>query len=143
MAGLPRSEWVWMPHPAHLIVGRDCRFHLATYVGGFIVSTVGEYEPEAGVREIYAQSRGITLVGKGYERRADFAEKVGWVEIGHGRTYETMVFRAEPRPADEGGDCCPWQISTGNELEMAGSTDAGAAYRGHLAMCEKYAAMPA
>jgi hypothetical protein len=26
------DRWVWMPHAGHLIVGNQCRFHLATFV---------------------------------------------------------------------------------------------------------------
>lgn len=62
-----KNDEVWMPHAAHLIVGDECRFHLATYVNGFIVSTVGEYVHDG-------------------KRRT----------IGRNRFYETMVFVARP-----------------------------------------------
>jgi len=58
-----KGKWIWMPHAGHLIVSSDCRFHLNTYVGGYIVSTVGEYFPDEGVREIFAESRGVNLEG--------------------------------------------------------------------------------
>jgi len=67
-----RDEWVWMPHAAHLMVGNDCRFHLATYVGGYIVSTVGEYLPGEAACEIRAKAHGIQLEGRGDARRVDF-----------------------------------------------------------------------
>ena len=86
-----------MPHPAHLIVSRDCRFHLATFIPGarvcgVIISTVGEWLPDSEVREITARCRGVQLEGRGDARLADYMAKIGFQEIGAGRTYETMVF---------------------------------------------------
>lgn len=139
---IPQSEWVWMPHPGHLIVGRDCRFHLATRVGPFLVSTVGEYLPDADVREILAEARGVKLEGRGDQRRGDFMGKVGYTEIGCGRLYETMVFRAAPAPDYEGalGACCPWRQADGTDLSCQGFNTAAEAYAGHLATCQRMAA---
>lgn len=105
-----RSDWVWMPHPAHFIAARHCDFRLATYVGGYIVSTVGEM------------------------RRRDGAP--GFEEVGDMRTYETMVFRAVPSRHV----CCPWEITdVGNPVDTDGYNDAGEATRGHMRLCEKWA----
>lgn len=104
-----KAEWVWMPHAAHLIVGQDCRFHLATKVGDYVISTVGEWRPDGSDK---------------------------FMEIGLDRMYETMVFDAIPH--DEG--CCPFRQAGGNNLDYDGYNDAGDAYRGHMAMCEKWAA---
>ena len=131
---MTRDNWIWMPHAGHLCVGHECRFHLNTYVGGFIVSTVGEWWPDSQVREIHADVRGTKLQGMGDDRARDFLRKVGFIEIGSGRTYETMVFRAK---AGEG--CCPW-VQDGECLEMQGYNQAEAAYLGHLAFCEQWAA---
>lgn len=49
------SSWEWYGHPAHFICGDKCRFHLATKVGKYLVSTVGELWPERRVREIHAE----------------------------------------------------------------------------------------
>jgi hypothetical protein len=125
-----------MPHAGHLIVGRDCRFHLNTCVGDFIVSTLGEWEPDSQVYEVLAQSRGILLRGRGDARRADYMQKLGFQEIGSGRLYETMVFRAKA----SGDLCCPWVMVDGEDLDFHGYNDAGEARLGHLAMCEKWAA---
>lgn len=38
---MSKADWIWMPRPAHRSAGRICNFHLATYVGGYIVSTIG------------------------------------------------------------------------------------------------------
>jgi hypothetical protein len=137
---LARDQWVWMPHPAHLVVSSDCRFHLATWVGGHIVSTVGEYLPDEGVREIHCQVRGIILEGRGDVRRADFLRKSGFIEIGHNRLYETMVFLARRRPEAE-EQCCPYMcVHDGEgERDFAGYNTASDAYRGHLTLCEKWA----
>ena len=62
-----RDKWVWMPHPGHFIGSQDCKFFLNTYIGGYIVSTVGEYLPDSQ---------------NGYKR------------VGCNRKYETMVFKA-------------------------------------------------
>ena len=63
-----QEDWVWMPHPAHFIGARECMFRLATEVGGFIVSTVGQWRSTTGE------------------------------DIGLDRLYETMVFRSSPSP---------------------------------------------
>lgn len=108
------SEWIWMPHAAHLIVAASCQFRLATYVNGVIVSTMGEY------RQLYTQ-----------EGR--------WQEIGHNRLYETMVFKAIPTNRDE-CDACPYRCDfEAGEVDFDGYNTAGAAYAGHLALCQKWA----
>jgi hypothetical protein len=135
-----KSEWVYMPHAAHLIVGHCCRFHIATAVGPWLVSTVGEYLPSETVQNIFAASRGISLTRRGDAREHEYLEKVGWEPIGYERTYETMVFRAVAATPDE-ASCCPYRQANGNELEMRGYNDPGDAYRGHMEMCEKWAAV--
>jgi hypothetical protein len=124
-----------MPHPAHFICGNDCRFHLATAVGKYLVSTVGEYLPDSAVREILAETRGIELEGKGDARRYDYMNKIGFEEIGFGRKYETMVFKS--KPSDQ--KCCPWTAEEFLEIDANGYNEAGDAYAGHLAMCHKWA----
>lgn len=133
-----QDTWVWMPHPAHFICGFDCRFHLATKVGEVIVSTVGEYWPDEGTREILAKSRGIKLKGVGDERRASYMEQIGFEKIGCDRKYETMVFRAT-----KGDTCCPWRCDvSGGELDMRGYNDPAAAYEGHLRLCREWDGRP-
>lgn len=139
MNGLPKSEWVWMGHAAHFILSHQCRFHLATYVGGYLVSTVGEYVPAEGVREMLANSRGKPLEGRGDAREADWFKKFGFEEVGFNRKYETYVFNAGPS-----NDCpsCPFRPTDYSEVDGLGSNDSGEAYQNHLAMCEKWAAGP-
>ena len=129
-----KAEWTWMPHAGHFICGSDCRFHLNTCVGHYIVSTVGEYLPDEGVREILAENRGVKIEGRGDYRRADYMKKIGFEEIGLNRKYETMVFPAKYVP----GECCDYSPADFSELDMNGYNDAAEAYKGHLAMCEKW-----
>ena len=51
-----KDKWVWMGHAGHFICGHDCRFHMATRVGKYLVSTVGELWPSRAVREIHAKA---------------------------------------------------------------------------------------
>lgn len=131
---MKKADWIWMPHPGHFICARDCRFFLNTLVGNFIVSTVGEYLPDAPIREILASSRKIKLEGMGDRRRADYMEKIGYEEIGLDRKYETMVFLAEKTEHE----CCPYRAASGHDLDFAGYNDPGEAYKGHLELCEKW-----
>jgi hypothetical protein len=66
-----KEDWIWMPHPAHFIGARECNFRLSTYVGGYIVSTIGEYRPF-------------------------YSNKLQ--EISLFRKYETMIFLATKGP---------------------------------------------
>jgi hypothetical protein len=42
------GDWEWCGQAHHFVGANNCRFHLATWVGGgrFLVSTVGDYRPE-------------------------------------------------------------------------------------------------
>lgn len=136
---IPRDEWRWFGHVGHLIVGHDCRFHLCTLIGDYLVSTVGEYLPDEGVREIFAETKGVVLEGRGDERRADYMRKVGYKEIGAGRLYETMVFRAGEPCTDPSCNCGLPALADAMELDADGYNDAGSATRGHYAMCDRVA----
>ena len=63
---MTKNEWIWMPHPGHFFMSDRCAFHLTTYVGKYIVSTVGELRGE-----------------------------LEFTEIGCDRLYETKVFEAK------------------------------------------------
>ncbi len=136
------SDWVWMPHPGHFICAQDCKFHLNTYVNGYIVSTVGEFLPDSSVREIFAESRGIKLKGKGDERKHDYLKKIGFEEIGCERKYETMVFTGKKAEVSPCSSCCPYIVDEYRELDMKGYNDPGKAYRGHIEMCKKWSMTP-
>lgn len=131
---MERNKWAWMPHPGHLIVARNCRFHLNTYVGKYIISTVGEYLPDYQVREIIAQSRKITLKGKGDDRLADYMKKIGYEDIGLDRKYETMVFPAKKSK----NKCCPHEMKDANNVDFDSYNSAADATVGHYKMCKKW-----
>lgn len=135
---IDRNEWRWFGTVAHLCVGQDCRFHLATLLPtGWLVSTVGQYWPDAPIRERNARFRGIELEGKGDDRRNDYMRKIGYEEIGCGRLFETMVFRAGEPCTAEGCDCgCPRRHEA---VDMDAYNSAGDAASGHMRMCEKWA----
>ena len=106
---MAKQDWIWMPHPAHFILGHKCQFRLATWVpGGFIISTVGELYHEEGEEPVAIS--------------------------GTGATYETMVFKAEPSERE----CCPYWVADYLELDVLHYNDAGEAYRGHIKTCLKY-----
>jgi len=139
---MKKENWVWMPHAAHLIVSRHCQFRLATYVGKYIVSTVGEYSPDRQVKEIHAEVHNKEWwLLKNRQLRGDefdnaFMVEFGFIEIGGGRTYETMVFKAKK----SSHKCCPYEASDYSEIDSAGYNDAGDAYSGHLKLCQKWGA---
>lgn len=131
---MDKSRWVWMPHPGHFICSQNCKFILNTYVGKYIVSTVGEYVPDSSVREILAESREITLVGKGDARLADYMEKVGYETVGLDRKYETMVFHAK----ESDDKCCPFRMKSSGDIDFAGYNESEEAFKGHYKMCLKW-----
>ncbi|MGD0968648.1 MAG: hypothetical protein ABR949_10205 [Candidatus Aquilonibacter sp.] len=113
---IPESEWKWYGHVAHFICGARCRFHLATEIGKYLVSTVGEMPP---TRDAYSDT---------------------FEDIGLGRKYETMVFEVGGHCVEaECGQCGLPHPDSYSELDADGYNDAGAATRGHYAMCERAA----
>lgn len=138
---MKKDKWVWMPHAGHLCVGNSCRFHLATYVGKYIVSTVGEYWPERAVREIHAQIHDKEWFLKNRELKGDYFDaeymkRFGFEEIGYQRKYETMVFKA----VKSENKCCPYVMESGSDVDMDGYNTPEEAFQGHLKMCKKWSA---
>jgi len=133
---MKRQDWVWMPHPGHFICAEDCRFHLNTYVGGYIVSTVGEHLPDSAIILILHPE---LAKFKGDKLRQEF-KKQGFEKIGNDRIYETMVFEASKRhiAPTESYSCCPYHITSGMDIEMVGYNTPSEAYEGHIALCEKW-----
>lgn len=137
---IEEADWKWYGSAGHFCLSSMCRFHLTTEVGKYLVSTVGEFVPGDNVREILAQSRGIVLEGRGDEREADWMKKVGFEDIGLGRKYETMVFKAGvPCKNKLCGECGMPSID-GSELDMDGYNTAKDAMKGHYWMCRKFSA---
>lgn len=121
------GDWKWFGNAGHFICGQWCRFHLTTQVGTYLVSTVGEYvHPHHGAGSEQGEAEWL---------------KKNWPgeDIGYGRKYETMVFRAgNPCDSPRCGGCGLPQID-GAELDCNGYNNAGDATRGHMALCEKWA----
>lgn len=135
-----KDKWTWMPHPAHFICADNCRFHLATEVGGYIVSTVGEYWPDSRVRRIYVESRGVEIKGRGDEWDANYFKKFGYEEIGAGIKYETMVFKSKKHSSkDKDYLCCKFEIANADSLDFLGYNTATEAYKGHMKLCARWA----
>jgi hypothetical protein len=155
-----KSDWIWMPHAGHLVIGDMCKFRLNTYVNGYIVSTVGEYWPDEAVRRIYLDTRRkypkleIAEDGKVISKtqlndenielikslKGDHFDEVylkffGYEEVGLNRLYESMVFKARE---SKDTPCCPWVTDSGGILDMQGYNDPKEAFDGHVALCEKW-----
>ncbi len=135
---IPLDEWIWFGHPGHFICARWCHFQMCTQVGNYLISTVGEWTPDEPMREIMADSRGITLEGRGDARLADYMKKVGFEELGFNRTYETFVFKAGA-PCKHRNCGCGLPEIDGSEIDSEGYYTAPAATKGHIALCQKWA----
>ena len=137
---VPLSEWAWYGHAGHFICGRWCRFHLATKVGAFWVSTVGEYVPTDSVQTILAECRGNPLVERGEAREDEFIRKFGFEKLGASGLYETMVFSAGDDVCTERGCNCgqplprSWHNLAGDRYDTARE-----ARDGHLSYCQRAA----
>lgn len=107
---IPESEWIWQGHAGHPIVAAKCRFHLATRIGAFLISTVGEYHPTG--------QKTMERLGAGDES-----------------FYETFVFKAGGTM-----ECGCAVMADPCEVEGVRYATASKATEGHLAMCRKYAA---
>jgi hypothetical protein len=136
---MKQEKWVWMGHAGHFILGDRCQFRLCTYVGRYIVSTVGELWNPRASREIHANvydpqwltaNRG--LQGDSFD--SAYMARFGYEDIGHERKYETMVFRAKK----DKGTCCPYRQGDGGELDFCGYNKAEDAHKGHIRMCKKW-----
>ena len=138
---MKKDRWVWMPHHGHFICGHWCRYKLNTYVGGYIVSTVGELWLERPSRECHAKVYDPAWLLANQHRKGDdfdneYMKKFGYEDIGCGRKYETMVFKA--KKAKEKGSCCPYRMVSGAEVDCQAYNKAEDAYKGHLELCEKW-----
>jgi len=127
---VPHSEWKHFGNAAHFICGRWCRFHLATQVGPWLVSTVGEYVHPS-------RSAGSERTEIDYLLDNPLGE-----EIGGGRFFETMVFPAG-EPCNTKECACGMPAIGGDEVDFSGYMTRKEATEGHRAMCEKYAAIDA
>lgn len=136
---MEKNKWIWMPHPGHFICSKDCRFFLNTYVGKYIVSTVGELWLERGSREIHASVHDPIWLQENKHLKGDYfdfayMDKFGYENIGLDRKYETMVFKAKKSK----NKCCPYEIIVSKEMDSNGYNTPEEAYKGHLNLCKKW-----
>lgn len=129
----------------HLIVASDCRFHLTTLSGNYLISTVGEWWPSQEVRRIHARIYDPVWHAHNDHRKGDdydyaYMRRFGFHEIGMDRKYETMVFQHNGRICDDPGCNCgglPVDVNPG-ELDYAAYNSALAANEGHARMVQKW-----
>lgn len=129
-----------MGHAGHLCVGDECQFHMATYVGGYVVSTVGEWWPSRASREIHAKIYDPAWFTEHNGKKGDafdceYRKRFGFMEIGCDSHYETMVFKAK-RNAKDG--CCPWIMLSGHDEDAQRSDSPAEAMATHMMMCAKW-----
>lgn len=137
---MKKTDWIWMPHPGHFICGYMCQFKLNTYVGKYIVSTVGEIRyPQRTVQEIHAKIYDAAWLETNKHLQGDYFDlaymkKFGFQDIGVDRKYETMVFEARKSIRK----CCPWEINVKKEKDMEGYNKPEDAVVGHMKLCNKW-----
>lgn len=109
---IPAERWKWFGMPGHLIVGDRCVHHLCTQIGGYLISTIGEYRPEG--------------------------KKAGRETIGCDRFFETFVFNVPKKAAR--CDCgCNMPKPDYSEIDSLPANDAATADKNHMILCRKYA----
>jgi hypothetical protein len=136
---MKKEKWIWMPHAGHFICGDRCQFHLNTYVGKYIVSTVGEMWSDSISRRIHAEvfdkewySKYSSLLGDEFDRA--YMKKFGFEDIGCDRKYETMVFKSKK----SNHKCCPYVMISGEDIDFCGYNTPEDAYKGHIKICNKW-----
>jgi hypothetical protein len=133
---------VELAHAGHFICGHMCQMRRATYVNGYIVSTVGEYAPSIVFdkerrtdRRYLPNDSAGDLVGMHVRPRAD-DDKFEPLGVGP-HLYETMVFPARRRKG-KGAVCCPYVISDASGLEQVRHMTADEAVKFHEKTVRKY-----
>lgn len=106
------------------------------------MSTVGQYWPERGVREIHAQVHDPKWLIENQHLKGDYFDhaymkRFGFEDIGRDRKFESMVFKAGKTCTAKGCDCGQPEID-GSELDFDSYKTTGEANKGHLALCLKW-----
>jgi hypothetical protein len=112
---VPVSQWEWFGNAAHFICADRCQFHLATFVGNYVISTVGE---------MYATEK---------DRLAGKKTTLG---AGDDSFYETYIFEWNGKRC-----ACGCGLPGIVPTELDGScrwATANEANQGHLAACRRY-----
>lgn len=133
---MKKENWIWMPHPGHFCLRNKCRFSLNTYIGKYIVSTVGELWQDREIRNLQAKIHDIKWYKKN-KSSSDYDElfmkKFGYQDFAYGEKYETKVFKAKR----SGNKCCPFLIK-GKELDSQTYNSDEDARKGHIKVCNKW-----
>lgn len=107
---IPEAEWEWQGHAGHFICAARCLFTMATVVGDYLISTVGDY----------------------YENKDD--EKPTTIGAGDNAFFETYVFKVDGKMK-----CGCAKVADWREIDGVRYATAREAQVGHLEMCRKYA----
>lgn len=108
---VPRQDWKWYGYPGHFCGASNCRFHLCTEIGPWLVSTVGHWMPHDADKPM---------------------------DIGYGRQYETMVFRWEGRCIEP--TCGYWQpLIDPLNIDFLPANTPGEAQANHETLCQRWA----
>lgn len=108
---IDKKDWLWIGIPMHFIGAHDCNFRLATIIGDYVISTVGDWRP-------------------GYEGRQ---------QIGADRCFETFAFKGWSICNRPGCECGMPIIDNATEIDSDGYNTSQDAQDGHMRMCAKYA----
>jgi|TARA_Y100000310_G_scaffold103241_1_gene101550 hypothetical protein len=142
-----KEDWIWMPHAGHFILGHNCRFRLCTYVGKYIVSTVGELWQDTTCQKIHAEVYDPKWYEENKHLKGDdwefaFKKEFGYFPIGPTKEelYESFVGIAK----ESEQPCCKYEIDFEKDCDFNDGeryATAKEAYEGHLALCEKWSRM--
>jgi hypothetical protein len=110
---IPESKWKWFGMAGHFICADHCLHHLATRIGNFLISTVGDYRPRRNGEQLGEREK-----------------------IGCDRFFETMVFKIGK------GECncgCGLPAFASSEIDFLSANDHKSADANHRKLCRKYA----
>ena len=110
---IPERDWEWLGHAGHYIMGHKCLFHLATKVGKYLISTVGDCHLEISPNKI--------------------GEKIP-VGSGAKEFFSTYVFKAGKKLA-----CGCYGLKSVPEIEGKRCETSVEARILHMKYCNKYA----
>lgn len=128
---IPQNKWRWLGHAQHFCAADNCRFHLATVVGKYVISTVGDYYPPLTASSKLTGSAADLKAGRRPER---VRERIG---AGEDSFFETFVFQVDTKAKK--ADCgCP-ELKSFCEVWGERAATAQEATRKHMGMCTRIA----
>lgn len=146
MRRIPESRWEWYGQPAHFKFSFNCHFHMATVVGEWIISTVGQYLPPESEWKFNADQRGPRVWRainqlSGTARVRAYLHLVGFEHVGveQDEVYETMAFWLGKKPqrcSMPGCHCGVPGPASWCEVLRVGSATPAQARTAHMHACE-------